>query len=186
MAEGDELAADVRGRSLPHLTLRSTTGEEITLPALGHPRAVLYPYPMTGRSRVPLPDGWDEIPGARGCTAEACAFRDLHAEVIEAGADIYGLSSQSTENQQEAVARLNLPFPLLSDERLALAEALGLPTFTVSAMRLFERLTMIVAGGVVEHVFHPVPSPDRHAEKVLTWLQREGGPPPLNEARGGP
>jgi peroxiredoxin len=106
--------------------------------------------------------------------------------VLEAGADVYGLSSQSTDYQHEAVARLHLPFPLLSDERLALAEALALPTFTVSGMRLFERLTMIVAGGVVEHVFHPVPAPDRHGEEVLTWLRRGGGPPRLNEVRGVP
>src|SRR5919198_2891884 len=114
MAEGDELAADVRGRSLPHLTLRSTTGEWITLPALGHPRAVLYLYPMTGRSRVPLPDGWDEIPGARGCTAEACAFRDLHAEVIEAGGGIYRAFSQRTADHQEGGGPPELSPPPLS------------------------------------------------------------------------
>jgi peroxiredoxin len=157
-------------RQLPDLTLTGTGGERVALPELGKPRTVLYLYPMTGRPGVPLPHGWDLIPGARGCTAEACSFRDHHAELLAAGADVYGLSSQSTEYQREAVARLHLPFPLLSDERLALADALQLPTFTAGGMRLFERLTMVVAVGIVEHVFHPV-EPDGHAEEVLSWLR---------------
>ncbi len=167
------MLAELVGRMLPDLTLPSTGGEEITLRNLGTPRSALYVYPMTGRPDVPLPEGWDLIPGARGCTAEACSFRDHHDELRRAGVDVYGLSSQSTDYQREAAVRLQLPFPLLSDERLALAEALRLPTFTAGGMRLFKRLTMIVAAGVIEHVLYPVPAPGEHAKEVLSWLRQE-------------
>jgi peroxiredoxin len=176
--EDDGAAAHLVARALPALTLRSTAGEAVDLRALGRPRSVLYLYPMTGRPGVPLPEGWDRIPGAMGCTAEACAFRDHHAELLEAGTNVYGLSSQSTEYQKEAVARLHLPFPLLSDERLALAYALQAPTFTAGGMRLFKRLTMIVAAGIIEHVFYPVFSPEEHAEEVLSWIGRAATPRP--------
>jgi peroxiredoxin len=121
---------------------------------------------------VDLPPGWDDIPGARGCTPESCGFRDHHAELLAAGAGrVYGLSSQSSDYQAEAVDRLHLPFAMLSDERLALADALGLPTFSVDGMTLYRRLTMIVTDGVIEHVFYPVFPPDQHAREVLDWLR---------------
>jgi peroxiredoxin len=170
--EGNSVAAHLTGRPLPDLALRSTAGQQVALTDLGTPRTVLYLYPMTGRPGVPLPEDWDLIPGARGCTPEACGFRDHHAELDEAGADVYGLSSQDTEYQQEAVARLDLPFPLLSDTRLALAEALQLPTFTAGGLRFFERLTMIVSGGIIEHVFYPVFPPGEHAEELLSFLRQ--------------
>jgi peroxiredoxin len=165
------LSDALTGRPLPDLALPSTTGLVVGLRELGMPRTVLYLYPMTGRPGVAMPDEWDAIPGARGCTAEACSFRDHLGELGAAGADVYGLSSQSTAYQQEAAARLDLPFPLLSDPRLSLADALDLPTFTAGGMRLFERLTMVVSGGTVEHVFHPVLVPDHHGDEVLTWLR---------------
>jgi peroxiredoxin len=158
---------------LPDLTLPSTSGGTVSLARLSAQHTILYLYPMTGRPGVAPPEGWNGIPGARGCTAEACSFRDHYAELVAVGAGVYGISSQTTEYQREAVTRLGLPFPLLSDERLALADALRLPTFVAGGRRLFERLTMIVRGGVVEHVFHPVSEPDRHAEEVLSWLRRE-------------
>jgi len=127
---------------------------------------------MTGRPGVDLPEGWDDIPGARGCTPESCAFRNLHAELLAAGAaQVFGLSSQSSEYQREAVDRLHLPFAMLSDEPLALAGALGLPTFTVDGMTLYRRLTMIITDGVIEHVFYPIFPPDQHAQEVLDWLR---------------
>lgn len=135
----------------------------------GH--TVLYLYPKTGRPGVPMPDGWDLIPGASGCTAEACAFRDHHEELRAAGADVYGLSSQSNADQLEAVSRLELPFPLLSDPRLEIADALRLPVFSVEGERLFERQTLVVADGLVEHVFHPVSDPAAHPLEVLTWIR---------------
>jgi peroxiredoxin len=158
------------GRPLPGLTLPSTSGEAVSLEALGRPRTVLYVYPMTARPGVALPGDWDVIPGARGCTPEACAFRDHHAELGAAGADVYGVSSQDTGYQREAVERLHLPFALLSDERMELAQALGLPTFTADGGTFFARLTMVVAHGAVEHVFYPVDRPAEHAQEVLDWL----------------
>ena len=157
------------GLRLPDLSLPSTAGRRVVLSNLTA-RTVLFVYPMTGRPGVPLPDDWDLIPGARGCTPEACRFRDLHADFRAADADVYGLSSQSTEYQREAVERLNLPFALLADERLQVAEALRLPTFSAGGRRLYTRLTLVVRDGVIEHVFHPVPVPGEHADHVLSWL----------------
>jgi peroxiredoxin len=168
----DDGAADhVPGAALPPLTVPATDGSSVHLAALGPGRTVLYLYPMTGRPGVDLPGGWDEIPGARGCTPEACAFRDHHRDLIDAGAArVYGLSSQDTGYQREAVQRLHLPFAILSDPDLRLADAMGLPTFEAGGTRLYSRLTMIVSGGRVEHVFYPVFPPDGHAGQVLDWL----------------
>jgi peroxiredoxin len=136
---------------------------------------VLYVYPMTGRPGVALPEGWDEIPGARGCTPEACGFRDHHAELREAGVQaVYGLSSQSPDDQREVAHRLELPFTLLSDTALRLREALGLPTFVVDGECLYRRLTLIICDGAVEHVFYPVFPPNAHAGEVLMWLRSAG------------
>jgi peroxiredoxin len=142
------------------------------LDELGAGRTVLYLYPMTGRPDVDLPAGWDGIPGARGCTPEACDFRDHHADLLAAGATgVFGISSQDTDYQREVVERLRLPFAMLSDPQLSLAENLGLPTFGVGDLTLFKRITLIASDGVIEHVFYPVFPPDRHAQQVLTWLR---------------
>ncbi|MEV1176615.1 MerR family transcriptional regulator [Nonomuraea sp. NPDC049784] len=169
----DDGAADhLTGLRLPALTLPATDGSAVALTALGAGRTVLYVYPLSGRPGVDLPEGWDTIPGARGCTPEACGFRDHHEELREAGAArVYGLSSQSGAYQQELVDRLRLPFAMLSDPGFAVRDALGLPTFTAGGMTLYRRLTMIVADGVIEHVFYPVFPPDRHAGQVLSWLR---------------
>ena len=170
--EDDGAASHLPGTAMPELTLPATDGSEVSLAGLGPGRAVLYVYPMIGRPGVALPDGWDQIPGARGCTPEACGFRDHHQELLAAGAArVFGLSSQSTEQQAEAAGRLHLPFAILSDQPLALGAALGLPTFVAGEMSLYKRLTMIVSGGSVEHVFYPVFPPDQHAGEVLGWLQ---------------
>ncbi len=168
----DGAARHLRGLPLPAVELAATDGSRVRLDALGPGRTVLYLYPMTGRPGVAPPDGWDAIPGARGCTPEACAFRDHHADLLAAGAArVYGLSSQSTGYQREAVERLHLPFAMLADEPLALAGKLDLPTFSAAGQTLYKRLTMIVRDGTVEHVFYPVFPPDRHAEQVLSWLR---------------
>jgi peroxiredoxin len=169
----DDGAADqLPGRTMPALSLPATDGRRVALDGLGRGRTVIYVYPMTGRPGVDLPPGWDDIPGARGCTPESCGFRDHHGELLAAGADqVCGLSSQSSDYQAEVVDRLHLPFAMLSDERLALADALGLPTFSVDGMTLYRRLTMIVTDGVIEHVFYPVFPPDQHAQEVLDWLR---------------
>ena len=167
----DGAASHLPGRAMPALSLPATDGRQVALDALGSGRTVVYIYPMTGRPGVDLPEGWDDIPGARGCTPESCGFRDLHAELLAAGAArVFGLSSQTSDYQREAVERLHLPFAMLSDEHLALAGALGLPTFTVAGMTLYRRLTMIISDGVIEHVFYPIFPPNQHAQEVLDWL----------------
>jgi len=166
----DGAARHLPGLEMPHLHFPATTGGTIDISAVGSPRAVIYIYPMTGRPGVPLPTDWDLIPGARGCTPEACAFRDHYAELKAAGSEVYGLSSQTTDYQAEAAQRLNLPFALLSDERMELADALHLPTFAVDELVLYKRLTLIVRAGRIEHVFYPIFPPDRHADEVLDWL----------------
>lgn len=172
----DGAAAHLRGTRLPALTFTTTDGELLELAALGAGRTVIYIYPMTGRPGVDLPVGWDEIPGARGCTPESCGFRDHYAELRAAGAAaVYGLSSQHTDYQREVVERLELPFPLLSDPELALAAALRLPTFDVEGTTLYKRLTLIAEHGVIEHAFYPIFPPNEHAGQVLDWLRATTG-----------
>ena len=169
----DDGAADhLPGRAVPHLALPSTGGEMVYFDALGPGRTVLYIYPLTGRPGTDLPEGWDLIPGARGCTPEACGFRDHYDDLLAAGAArVYGLSSQDTAYQREAATRLYLQFQMLSDPALSLASALGLPTFQAGGQTLYKRLTLIITDGVVEHVFYPVFPPDQHAQQVLSWLR---------------
>jgi peroxiredoxin len=131
---------------------------------------VFYCYPRTGRPGEPLPTGWDAIPGARGCTPEACAFRDHHAELAALGARVFGISTQTTEEQREFATRVHLPFALLSDADLRLVHALRLPTFSVDELTLHRRLTLIAERGVIVKVFYPVFPPDTHAAEVAGWL----------------
>ncbi|MGY0002359.1 MerR family transcriptional regulator [Micromonospora sp. I033] len=169
--EDDGATAHVPGLPMPPLGLTATNGDQIALDRLAVGRTVIYLYPLTGRPGIDLPDGWDAIPGARGCTPEACAFRDHHRDLLDAGATaVYGLSSQTTEYQSEVVERLHLPFAMLSDPTFALAEALRLPTFDAGGQRLYKRQTLIVRDGEVEHVFYPIFPPHEHAAKVLDWL----------------
>jgi peroxiredoxin len=149
------------------------------LDKLGRGRTVLYLYPLTGRPDVDLPEGWDNIPGARGCTTEACDFRDHYQDLLEAGlSHVFGASSQDSNYQRELVERLRLPFPMLSDTQLSIADALGLPTFQSDGVTLFKRLTLVICDAVIEHVFYPVFPPNEHAQQVLTWLEIEDPPVP--------
>lgn len=167
----DDGGADhLPGAQVPHVVLVDTDGQQVDLAALAG-RSVVYAYPRTGRpGQAPLVDDWDLIPGARGCTPQACSFRDHHAELTQLGTRVFGLSTQDTAYQAEAVDRLHLPFPLLSDERLQLATALRLPTFTAAGRRLLRRLTLLLRDGRVEHVWYPVFPPDSHAAEVVAWL----------------
>ena len=153
----DDGAADhLVGLKLPSLTLPATDGSGIELASLPG-RVVVYAYPRTGQpDQLPLVDDWDLIPGARGCTPQSCSFRDHHADLSAAGAQVFGLSTQTTRYQQEAVARLHLPFPLLSDAALALTAALTLPTFSAGGEALLKRLTWIARAGQIVKVFYPV------------------------------
>jgi peroxiredoxin len=169
----DDGAADhLQGMRLPPVALASTAGETVDLSALPG-RTVVYCYPMTGRPGGDLPQGWDEIPGARGCTPQSCSFRDHHVELQALGARVFGLSTQDTEYQSEAAGRLRLPFALLSDAELAFAGALGLPTFEVEGTVLLKRLTLVIEGGRIEKVFYPVFPPDKSAAQVVEWLERQ-------------
>lgn len=165
----DGACAHLPGLAIPSLALPATDGRLVDLAALPG-RAVVYCYPRTGRPDQELPTGWNDIPGARGCTPESCGFRDHHAELGALGASVFGLSTQETAYQQEAAERLHLPFALLSDAGLRFATALRLPTFTVDGMTLINRLTLVLRDGVIEHVFYPVFPPDTHAETVVAWL----------------
>jgi peroxiredoxin/DNA-binding transcriptional MerR regulator len=170
--EDDGAATHLPGMKVPHLELQGTGGATIHLDALGAGRTVIYLYPLTGRPGTDLPDGWDSIPGARGCTPEACGFRDHYQDLLTAGAvGVFGLSSQDTDYQREVVERLHLPFQMLSDPTLSLAQALNLPTFETSGLTLYKRLTLIIRDGVIEHVFYPIFPPTEHADQVLTWLR---------------
>lgn len=166
----DDGACDhLPGRVVPSVPLLSTSGRTVDL-AVRPGLVVAFCYPMTGRPGVPLPDGWDATPGARGCTPQACAFRDLAGEFETRGATVFGVSTQSPEDQAEAAARLHLPFELLSDERFELTTALRLPTFEAAGRARIRRLTLILAGGRVERIFYPVFPSDAHAAEVLDWL----------------
>jgi len=174
----DDGAADhLVGLPVPAIALPSTGGGAIRLTDSSAPRTVVYCYPRTGRPGEPeLTEDWDLIPGARGCTPEACSFRDHHGVLSVLGADVYGVSTQDSEDQREAVPRLHLPFALLSDANLGLGRALRLPTFEVAGHTLLRRLTFIVRDGRIEHVWYPVFPPDRHAEEVVSWLQSHPSP----------
>lgn len=169
---GDDGACDhLPGWDLPDISLYSTAEQLVRLKELSG-RLVIYCYPMTGRPGQPLPNGWEEIPGARGCTAQACSFRDHFKELQQLNAMVYGLSTQSTAYQKEAKERLHLPFHLLSDEHLSFASALKLPLFQVEQKTLIKRVTLIFQGGKIIHYIYPVFPPDKNVEQVLDWLQR--------------
>jgi peroxiredoxin len=169
--EDDGGTQHLLGTQIPPVTLVATDGREIALSALPG-RVVLFAYPMTGRPGVALPEGWDFIPGARGCTPQACAFRDLEADLKAAGADhLFGISTQNSDDQREATSRLHLPFPLLSDAGLAFARTLKLPTFDAAGRTLLKRLALIADDGRIMKVFYPVFPPDRNAPDVLDWLR---------------
>jgi peroxiredoxin len=169
----DDGACDhLRGLAMPSVRLPSTAGRLVDLGALGAGRTVIYCYPRTGRPGQSLPDGWDMIPGARGCTPQSCAFRDHHRELADLGAEVYGLSTQTTNYQREMAERLHLPFEVLSDAGFALTDALQLPTFEVDGMRLIKRLTLIVRDQRIEQVLYPVFPPNESATQVIGWLER--------------
>jgi len=167
----DGAARHLLGRSLPRVSLASTAGGEVDLSRL-RGTAVLYAYPMTGRPGAPLPGGWNEIPGARGCTPQACGFRNHFTDLRRLGvAHVFGISTQTTAYQREAATRLHLPFALLSDSALELKEILDLPHFEVDGDILLRRLTIVAREGEIVRVFYPVFPPDRSPEDVVDWLR---------------
>ena len=166
----DDGACDhLPGMRLPSVSLMSTAGDQVDFSALTG-TTIVYCYPLTGRPDQNLPPGWDEIPGARGCTPQSCAFRDHHAELRELGARVFGLSTQDTAYLREASGRLHLPFLLLSDEKREFARALELPTFEAEGMTIIKRLTLVIEEGEILKVFYPVFPPGKNAEEVADWL----------------
>ena len=169
--QDDGGARHLTGMRLPDVALLATDGTRVNLSTLAG-RTIVYIYPRTGVPGVPLPEGWDMIPGARGCTPQSCGFRDHFAELKALGVDhVFGLSTQDTAYQQEVANRLHLPFPLLSDERLQFASALDLPMLDVAGMRLIKRMVLAIGGGVIAKVFYPVFPPDKSADEVVVWLK---------------
>ncbi|MEC4892117.1 MAG: peroxiredoxin [Oscillatoria sp. PMC 1050.18] len=166
----DGASSHLLGKSLPNVILQSTSNRPINIANI-QGKVVFYCYPMTGKPGVKLPDGWDFIPGARGCTPQSCSFRDRYQELQAIGTQVYGVSAQKYSDQLEAVKRLHLPFELLSDANFLLTKSLQLPTFEVENKRLIKRLTLIVEEGKIVKVFYPVFPPDRNAQEVVEWLK---------------
>jgi len=174
--QDDGATLHLPGARMASLPLRSTQGEFIDLSALPG-RTIVYAYPRTGKPGIDNPQGWDMIPGARGCTPQTCSFRDHFADLQALGIDrLFGLSTQDPEYQREAAERLHLPFALLSDEHLTLTRAMHLPTFETSGLTLLKRFTLAIHNGTVEHVFYPVFPPDRSAIDVIRWLAHRTSP----------
>ena len=168
----DDGSADhLPGSEVPAVTLPSTLGGEVDLAQAARGRLVVYVYPRTGVPGEPLLDGWDDIPGARGCTPQSCAFRDTQAELAGHGATLIGISAQSPQEQAEFARREHIPYPLLSDRGLKLAAAMGLPTFETSGLTLYKRLTFVAERSRIVKVFYPVFPPDRNAGDALAWLE---------------
>ena len=167
--EDDGGSSHLIGTKIASIELRSTNGLKVDLSSIKG-KGVIYCYPMTGRPDVPLPDGWDEIPGARGCTPQSCSYRDHYKEFQELGTEVYGLSTQTTDYQKEMVDRLFLPFDVLSDGQMELTQALNLPTFVVNGMVLLKRLTMIVDDSVIRAVHYPIFPSDSDPDWVLDFL----------------
>jgi peroxiredoxin len=172
----DGATGHLPGRQIPDVVLPSSMGD-FALALQASERLVLYVYPQTGPPDKPIPEGWNELPGARGCTPQSCGFRDHAAELAVFSASIAGLSCQTLEEQLEFATRTRMPFPIISDERFILAERLSLPTFEFNDKRFYKRLALIAEMGVIVKVFYPVFPPDRNAAEVLAWLRhyRAGG-----------
>ena len=173
--EDDGAARHLTGLKLPSIPLPATSGAAIDLSKLSG-RTVVYIYPRTGVPGRQMPEGWDAIPGARGCTPQSCGFRDHFAELKRLGVtQLFGLSTQDTAYQSEVVTRLHLPFPILSDAQFALTRAIKLPTFTVEGVALLKRMAWVIDDGVMTKVFYPVFPPDKSAAEVIAWLSSHQG-----------
>jgi peroxiredoxin len=169
--QDDGGARHLSGAKLPDLALPATDGSAVNLSKLTG-RTIVYVYPRTGVPGVDPPEGWDQIPGARGCTPQSCSFRDHFGELKRLGvAQLHGLSTQDTAYQREAAMRLHLPFSILSDEKLKLTRALSLPTFSTAGMTLLKRMALVIDDGIITKAFYPVFPPDKSAAEVIAWLQ---------------
>lgn len=167
----DGAAAHLEGRHVPSVRLEATTGGTLDLADLAADRLVLFVYPKMGRPDIADPPGWDDIPGARGCTQQSCAFRDLYQDFMQLGYRVAGLSAQSSDEQREAAGRLHLTYPLLADPEHRAGRALWLPTFAAAGMTLYKRLALVTTAGRIKKVFYPVFPPNENASEVLRWIE---------------
>lgn len=158
---------------MPALALPATSGQSVSLANLPN-RTVIFIYPMTGVPGVALPDGWDDVPGARGCTPQACAYRDSYNEILSYADAVFGMSNQSTNYQTEFRGRVHLPYHLLSDSNGLFKQGLNLPTFQLHGITYLKRLTMIISGGVITKVHYPVFPSNHDAAWVIKALQEQG------------
>ena len=170
--EDDGACDHIAGTPLPDISLLSTANRVVRLSGIAQRLTILFFYPRTGRPGEPIPVGWDEIPGARGCTPQSCGFRDVYNEFKSLGAEVFGVSTQTTEYQQELVERIHLPYEILSDSEFELTEALKLPTFQFNGMRLLKRTAWVTERGKILKVFYPVFPPNENANQVLSWLTK--------------
>lgn len=168
--EDDGSTNHLRGMKLPNLALSATNGKTVNFANIKG-KLVIYCYPMTGQPNVALPDGWDQIPGARGCTPQSCSFRDHYQALHALGAEVVGLSVQSTEYQKEMADRLHLPFSVLSDANYQFQKALNMPTFEAAGMTLLKRVTLIANNGVIDAVHYPIFPSDSDPEWVMAYLK---------------
>lgn len=169
--ENDGACDHLQGRSFPNVALPATSGSLIDVSDIDTTWTVVYVYPRTGVPGVEMPPGWDAIPGARGCTPQACSYRDDYDEFVALDASVFGLSTQATEAQREFAEREHIPFPFLSDHDRDFGSALELPTFNVDCEDLYKRVTLIARGGQIEHVRYPVFPPNDDAVETLGWLR---------------
>ena len=156
---------------IPDISLPTQDGNFLKLNRTDTFRLVIYCYPMTGHPKRPLPDNWDNIPGARGCTPQTCSFRDLYDQIIVQNAVPIGLSTQSVEDLKEMTVRLKIPYDVVSDQQLLFASALKLPTFSIGDKKFIRRLTLIIEKSVIKNIFYPIFPPDKHINEVLEWLK---------------
>lgn len=175
--QDDGAAKHLHDMRIPSVSLVNSSGTVVDLGSAQGGRTVVFVYPMTGPPDQDLPDGWDTIPGARGCSPEACDFRDNAVALIRSGVDkLYGLSAQTSVEQREAITRLHLPYALIADPELVLRDALNLPTFTVEGRTYYKRISLIIEDGFIRDVFYPVFPPDEAARRVLARLVNRGRP----------
>jgi len=168
--EDDGACDHLPGTMLPQLTLESSQGP-VSLRTLSLELLVLYVYPQAGRPGRPSPEGWDEIPGARGCTPQSLGFRAAHGRLGELGAQVAGISAQPLDDQVEFAERNAIPYPVIADPERRLGEALGLPTFEAGGLTLYKRVTLVVESCAIAKVFYPVFPPDENAAEVVAWLE---------------
>jgi len=167
----EEDAKNLKNKMFPNISLPNQEGNLLRLHRLDTFRIVFYFYPMTGRPDKPLPENWNNIPEAKGCTLQTCFFRDNYDKIISLNALPIGISTQTVDDNKEMTLRLRVPYDVLSDEKLELRNALNLPMFSINKKKYLKRITLIIEKNIIKKVFYPIYSMDKHIEEVLKWLK---------------